>query len=90
MSEFNSLDVFFRKDKYNFHKFRGKYVWEWGWFQCLNKIYNTCCTWMGGKNGIIYDTHKGLMVKDWFMNDIKGCMISGRQYIVGILIVKIK
>lgn len=95
----DKLCDFFRTDMMNYHKFRGKYIWEYGWLLYLENFFveNFFTTWKGGKNGIIYSEYKnarnqryvmGLSYKSWFYSEIQRLIEKKYKYIVGILTIK--
>ena len=92
--QLNDLSKYFAKDLKKFYKFRGVYMWEWGWLLWLQENLKgaAMCVWKGPRHeeGFFYDDRTGkLTVKDWALQAVLNCALRYRvRFVVGILAVK--
>ena len=96
---FNNLDGYFRKDKKDFHRFRGKFKTESEWLLHIQKSLGNDLTtvWHIKEYAFLYSWRKtknhckGLTVQDWFLSMFgdKTNKIKSR-FFIGIVSMKVK
>ena len=88
----NDLSSYFG-DRKDYVKFRGTYMYEWGWLLFLEKELGAkiVCIWKGssGNGGIFYNTD-GFVVANWVLKELERCFLKSKsRFTVGILSIKL-
>lgn len=92
--ELNTLSEFFGKDLKNYEKFRGNYLYKWGWLLYLEELLSkqsdavSVCRWGSGPAdpGVFYqESKKQLTVSAATEKRIAECLVEGKRFIIGVM-----
>ena len=96
LRQLNDLSKFLKPLTKEYERFRGLYMWEWGWLLWLQEQLDddVMCVWKDehANHGIFYEAGtKGggrrpkLKVEPWFLDALKRCEAEGTRFIVGLI-----
>lgn len=92
--ELNLLSEFFTRDLKEYRKFRGSYLYKWGWLLYLEQLLErqpgaaSVCIWNAGAadKGFFYNaTLNQLIVSPRAAARIRKCIKEGRRFIIGVM-----
>lgn len=92
----DELSEFFALDLKKYEKFRGNYIYEWGWLMYLQDLLSregrvAICTWMAnqGETGILFARDQ-LTVEDSTVLAISHCLREGARFVFGIMVLRLQ